>query len=50
MAERQLQYKNQGKDAESLRKTRAEQALTLRKEKREDNLSKRRNIPPPQEQ
>lgn len=45
MAERSAQYKNQGKDAETLRKSRAEQAVSLRKEKREDILSKRRNIP-----
>lgn len=47
MADRHSQYKNQGKDAESLRKGRAEAALSLRKEKREDIMSKRRNIPIP---
>jgi len=49
MSERQAQYKNQGRDADTLRKSRAEHALSLRKEKREDILSKRRNIPEPQE-
>ncbi|CAD5234302.1 unnamed protein product [Bursaphelenchus xylophilus] len=48
MADRHSQYKNQGKDAETLRKSRAENAISLRKEKREDILSKRRNIPLPE--
>uniref|UniRef100_A0A0N4ZAH5 Importin subunit alpha n=1 Tax=Parastrongyloides trichosuri TaxID=131310 RepID=A0A0N4ZAH5_PARTI len=42
--DRQLQYKNQSKDSESLRKNRVETSISLRKEKREEALSKRRNI------
>ncbi len=45
MAERLSQYKNVGKDSESLRKTRLDQTINLRKDKREETLSKRRNIP-----
>uniref|UniRef100_A0A915M816 Importin subunit alpha n=1 Tax=Meloidogyne javanica TaxID=6303 RepID=A0A915M816_MELJA len=45
MAERQTQYKHAGKDSETLRKGRIEQAVTIRKEKRDDVISKRRNIP-----
>ena len=45
MAERQTQYKYAGKDSEALRKNRIEQVVTIRKEKREDIMSKRRNIP-----
>jgi hypothetical protein len=45
MAERQTQYKHAGKDSETLRKSRIEQAVTIRKEKRDDVISKRRNIP-----
>ena len=45
MAERQTQYKHAGKDSETLRKSRIEQTVTIRKEKRDDVISKRRNIP-----
>jgi hypothetical protein len=45
MAERQTQYKNVGKDSEALRKNRIDQVVTIRKEKRDDIMSKRRNIP-----
>jgi hypothetical protein len=45
MAERQTQYKYTGKDSEALRKNRIEQVVTIRKEKRDDIMSKRRNIP-----
>lgn len=41
----QAQYKNVGKDSESLRKSRNDQIISIRKEKREDIMSKRRNIP-----
>lgn len=43
--ERQAQYKNAGKDSESMRKNRIEQIVSIRKEKRDDIMSKRRNIP-----
>jgi hypothetical protein len=46
MAERQQQYKNQGKDSEALRKNRVDTTISLRKDKREEALSKRRNIGP----
>lgn len=46
MAERQQQYKNQGKDSEALRKSRVDTTISLRKDKREEALSKRRNIGP----
>ncbi|KAI1712662.1 armadillo/beta-catenin-like repeat domain-containing protein [Ditylenchus destructor] len=45
MAERQTQYKNVGKDSEAMRKNRIDQTVSIRKEKREDIMSKRRNIP-----
>jgi hypothetical protein len=45
MTERQTQYKNVGKDSETLRKNRIEQTVAIRKEKREDVMAKRRNIP-----
>lgn len=45
MADRQTLYKNVGKDSETLRKNRIEQTVAIRKEKREDIMSKRRNIP-----
>uniref|UniRef100_A0A915D876 Importin subunit alpha n=1 Tax=Ditylenchus dipsaci TaxID=166011 RepID=A0A915D876_9BILA len=45
MVDRQTQYKNVGKDSESLRKNRVEQIVSIRKEKRDDIMSKRRNIP-----
>lgn len=45
MAERQSQYKNLGKDTEALRKSRVDNIVSLRKEKREDVMAKRRNIP-----
>jgi hypothetical protein len=45
MAERQTQYKYTGKDSKALRKNRIEQVVTIRKEKRDDIMSKRRNIP-----
>ncbi|CAJ0583296.1 unnamed protein product, partial [Mesorhabditis spiculigera] len=38
------QFKNQGKDQEALRKSRADEVVTIRKDKREDLLSKRRNL------
>jgi len=44
MAERISQYKNQGKDSEALRKNRIDTTISLRKDKREEALSKRRNI------
>uniref|UniRef100_A0A7E4UX46 Importin subunit alpha n=1 Tax=Panagrellus redivivus TaxID=6233 RepID=A0A7E4UX46_PANRE len=44
MADRQAQYKNTGKDGDVLRRNRAEQTVSLRKDKREEALSKRRNI------
>jgi hypothetical protein len=50
MAERKAQYKNAGKDAEGSRRNRADHALSLRREKRDDVISKRRNIASPQEQ
>lgn len=43
--QRKAQYKNQGKDQDSLRKNRLETSVNLRKDKREETLSKRRNIP-----
>ncbi|VDO27728.1 unnamed protein product [Onchocerca flexuosa] len=42
---RQTQYKNMGKDSEALRKNRMENIVSIRKDKREETLSKRRNIP-----
>lgn len=42
---RQTQYKNMGKDSDALRKTRVENIVSIRKDKREETLSKRRNIP-----
>lgn len=42
---RQTQYKNMGKDSEALRKSRVENIISIRKDKREETLSKRRNIP-----
>lgn len=45
MAERATQYKNIGKDVEALRKNRSEHVVSIRKEKRDDIMSKRRNIP-----
>lgn len=44
MADRHAQYKNQGKDSEALRKNRIDTTINLRKDKREEALSKRRNI------
>ena len=45
MAEsRQTQYKNMGKDSEALRKNRVENIISLRKDKREETLYKKRNI------
>lgn len=41
----QAQYKNVGKDSETLRKSRNDQIISIRKEKRDDIMSKRRNIP-----
>ncbi|VDD96399.1 unnamed protein product [Enterobius vermicularis] len=41
---RQTQYKNMGKDSEALRKNRVENIVSIRKDKREETLSKRRNI------
>ncbi|CAJ0955167.1 unnamed protein product, partial [Mesorhabditis belari] len=38
------QFKNAGKDQEALRKSRADEVVTIRKDKREDLLSKRRNL------
>ncbi len=43
--ERRGQYKNQGKDPETLRKNRVETSVNIRKDKREETLTKRRNIP-----
>uniref|UniRef100_A0A915EC40 IBB domain-containing protein n=1 Tax=Ditylenchus dipsaci TaxID=166011 RepID=A0A915EC40_9BILA len=40
----QRQYKNAGKDAETLRKNRVDQVVMLRKEKRDDVMAKKRNI------
>ncbi|VDN60408.1 unnamed protein product [Dracunculus medinensis] len=45
MASRHVQYKNVGKDSEALRKSRFENIVNIRKDKREETLSKRRNIP-----
>lgn len=42
---RQTQYKNMGKDSDTLRKNRVENIVSIRKDKREETLSKRRNIP-----
>uniref|UniRef100_A0A183CCK3 Importin subunit alpha n=1 Tax=Globodera pallida TaxID=36090 RepID=A0A183CCK3_GLOPA len=44
-ANRQTQYKNIGKDVEALHKNRTEQLVSIRKKKRDDIMSKRRNIP-----
>lgn len=41
----QTHYKNVGKDSESLRRNRNDQLISIRKEKRDDVMSKRRNIP-----
>merc|ERR1712227_1166187 len=38
-------WKNKGKDAESSRKQRQENAIELRKNKREEALTKKRNVP-----
>jgi hypothetical protein len=45
MTTRSAQYKNEGKDLTSQRKNRVENALTLRKDKRDEIMAKRRNIP-----
>lgn len=45
MASRHVQYKNVGKDSEALSKSRFENIVNIRKDKREETLSKRRNIP-----
>ncbi|MFH4980660.1 hypothetical protein AB6A40_007369 [Gnathostoma spinigerum] len=42
---RQTQYKNMGKDSDALRKNRVENIVSIRKDKRDETLSKRRNIP-----
>nr|CAD2149538.1 unnamed protein product [Meloidogyne enterolobii] len=44
MAERQIQYKHAGEDSETLLKGHIEQAMTIRKEKRDDVILKRHNI------
>uniref|UniRef100_A0A914HPP8 IBB domain-containing protein n=1 Tax=Globodera rostochiensis TaxID=31243 RepID=A0A914HPP8_GLORO len=44
MADRQTQFKNIGKDMEALRNNRTEQVVSIRKEKQDDIMFKRRNI------
>jgi hypothetical protein len=44
MSEHQSLFKNRGKDLENSRKTRTDNALSLRRDKREEIASKRRNF------
>uniref|UniRef100_A0A914PQV1 Importin subunit alpha n=1 Tax=Panagrolaimus davidi TaxID=227884 RepID=A0A914PQV1_9BILA len=46
IAERQQEYKNQGEKSEAVRKNRVDTTISLRKDEREEELSKRRNIGP----
>lgn len=43
--QRKYRYKNVGLDSQELRRRREEEGVQLRKQKREQQLSKRRNVP-----